>query len=183
MTETVCSANQWTGFYKTASVMKEFMILWIFHIWLISTIEQLILQGMQYIVESPPLWNPPWRGEGAYLRCFGQSVKKESSSERRNYVRAERTDLLYANAKDLLQSGRIYIKVASLSLVSFRHLSVLARGRLISYININYKHKHNRISRSKGVFLFYNFLNFKEAHILSILVFLAILLSWWVFLT
>ena len=30
----------------------------------------------------------------------------------------------FANSKDLIQSGRIQIRVASLSLVSFRHLSV-----------------------------------------------------------
>ena len=41
-----------------------------------------------------------------------------------------------ANAKDLIQNGRILITGASLSLLSFRHLSVLAQGRLISYINI-----------------------------------------------
>ena len=38
------------------------------------------------------------------------------------------TDLLYAHAKDLIQSGRIQIRVASLFLVSFRHLSVLSIG-------------------------------------------------------
>ena len=34
------------------------------------------------------------------------------------------------------QSGRILIRVASLSLVSLRHLSALVHSRLISYINI-----------------------------------------------
>ena len=43
-------------------------------------------------------------------------------------LRSTRTNgFLYANAKDLIQCERIWIRVASLSLVSFRHLSVLAR--------------------------------------------------------
>ena len=42
-----------------------------------------------------------------WLRDFAQCVNKESLSERRNYVRAEQTDLLYANAKDLIRIGRI----------------------------------------------------------------------------
>ena len=41
------------------------------------------------------------------LRGFAQCVNTESSSERRNYVRAEQTDLLYADAKDLIQSRKI----------------------------------------------------------------------------
>ena len=36
----------------------------------------------------------------------------------------------------MIQSARIYIRVASFSLVSFRRLSALVRGWLISYINI-----------------------------------------------
>ena len=51
------------------------------------------------------------------------------------YIRSEQEDLLYAYAKDLIQSWRIYNRVA-LSLVFFRLLSVLVWGRLISYINI-----------------------------------------------
>ena len=86
---------------------------------------------------SPPWWNPPWRGEGAYLtKTFSPQCVNKNSSERCCYVRSEQTDLLYANAKDLIQSWRIYIRVASLSLLSSRHLSVLGRGRLISYIKI-----------------------------------------------
>ena len=50
-----------------------------------------------------------------------------------------RTDILYANAKDLVQNGKILIRVASLSLVCFRHLSILARGQLISFINIYHR--------------------------------------------
>ena len=34
-------------------------------------------------------------------------VNKRRSSERRYFVRQSLTDLLYANAKDLIQSGRI----------------------------------------------------------------------------
>ena len=37
---------------------------------------------------------------------FAQCVNQESSSERRNYIRTEQTDL-YAYAKYLIQSGRI----------------------------------------------------------------------------
>ena len=55
---------------------------------------------------------------------MAQCVNKESSSERRNYVGQGQTDLLYVNANDLIQSRRIQIRVASLSLASFRHLSV-----------------------------------------------------------
>ena len=52
-------------------------------------------------------------------------------------LRSTRTNRsLYANTKDLIQSRRIYIRAASLSLVSFLHLSVMSQGRLISYINI-----------------------------------------------
>ena len=61
--------------------------------------------NIQYYL--PPRWNPPWRGEVAYLRVFTQSINKESSSEQRSYVWAEQTDLFYANAKYLIQSGRI----------------------------------------------------------------------------
>ena len=86
---------------------------------------------------SPPWWNPPWRDEGAYLtKTFSPQCINKNSSERFCYVRSEQTDLVYTNAKDLIQSWRIYIRVASLSLLSSRHLSVLVRGRLISYIKI-----------------------------------------------
>ena len=86
---------------------------------------------------SPPWWNPPWCGEGAYLtKTFSPQCINKNSSERFCYVRSEQTDLVYTNAKDLIQSWRIYIRVASLSLLSSRHLSVLVRGRLISYIKI-----------------------------------------------
>ena len=44
---------------------------------------------------------------------------KESSSERRNYVQQEQKDLLYADAKNLIQSRRMWIRVASLSLAFF----------------------------------------------------------------
>ena len=58
---------------------------------------------MVYSAHSPR-WNPLWRDEGAYLRCFAQCVNKESLSERRNYVWPEQTNVLYADAKDLIQS-------------------------------------------------------------------------------
>ena len=56
-------------------------------------------------------------------RAVAQCVNKESLLESRNYVQLEQTDF-FANSKDLIQSGRIQIRVASLFLVSFRHLSV-----------------------------------------------------------
>ena len=70
------------------------------------------------------------------LRDFNKCINKKSSSERYYYVRVEQTDLLYANPKNLIQSGRIWIRVASLSLVSFCHLSVLDQGQLIYYVNV-----------------------------------------------
>ena len=47
-----------------------------------------------------------------------------------------RSDLRRANAKDLIQYGRILIRKASLSLVSFRHCRFWSLGWIISYINI-----------------------------------------------
>ena len=47
-----------------------------------------------------------WWGRLFWLRGFDQCINK-SSSERCYYVRAEQTDLFYANAKVLIQSGRI----------------------------------------------------------------------------
>ena len=71
-----------------------------------------------------PRWNPPWRAEGAYLtKGFAQCIDKESSSERGNCVQSEQTDL-HAYTMDPIQSGRIWIRLAYLSLVSFRHLPV-----------------------------------------------------------
>ena len=60
-----------------------------------------------------------------YGRGFAQCVNKKSSLERRNYARAKQTDLLYANTNDLIQSEKIQIRLASLSIVYFRHLSGL----------------------------------------------------------
>ena len=55
-------------------------------------------------------------------------VNKESSLEWCYFTQQGLTDLLYTNAKHLIQSGRIWIRVASLSLVSFCHLSDLLIG-------------------------------------------------------
>ena len=76
-----------------------------------------------------------WEGLSNY-EVSPQCINKKSSSERCCYVQSEQTHHPYGNAKDLTQSWRIYIRVASLSLVSFRHLSVLLRGWLITYMNI-----------------------------------------------
>ena len=40
------------------------------------------------------------------LRSF-HIVRQKEEQKRRNYARAEQTDLLYSNAKDLIQSRRI----------------------------------------------------------------------------
>ena len=63
-------------------------------------------------------------------------VSTKVCQERRYFIGQGLTDLLYANAKDLIQSRRVYIRVASLSLISFCHLSVFSLGQLISYINL-----------------------------------------------
>ena len=59
--------------------------------------------------------------------------KRKSLSERRNCVRPERTDLCYATAKDLIQSGTSQISVASLSLASFSRMSVCSWPTYILY--------------------------------------------------
>ena len=64
-------------------------------------------------------------------------MRQQEELVRATQLRSIRTDLLYVNAKDLIQSVRINkIRAASLSLVPFRHLSALRRGQLISHINI-----------------------------------------------
>ena len=67
------------------------------------------------------------------LKGFNQCINKESSSERRNYIQVQQTDLPYANAKDLIQSGRIQIIVVCLSLVSFHQLSFQHGPKKILY--------------------------------------------------
>ena len=58
-------------------------------------------------------------------RFSPKCVNGKSSSKRHYFVRQELTDLfLYADAKDLIEGRRIYIRVASLSSVFFRYLSV-----------------------------------------------------------
>ena len=59
-----------------------------------------------------------------YLRVFTQCVNKKSSTEQRNCFQAEQTDLFHVNDKDLIQSGRILIRLVSLSLVSFYYMLV-----------------------------------------------------------
>ena len=76
-----------------------------------------------------------WGGLSNY-KVSPQCINKKSSSEWCCYVQKGQKHLLCANVKDLIQSWRIWIRVASLSLVSFRHLSVLVWGQFISYINI-----------------------------------------------
>ena len=69
-------------------------------------------------------------------RDFQQCVIKRSSLERRYYVPAELTDLLYVNTKDIIKIRTISIRVVSLHFVSFRYQSILVGGPLTSYINI-----------------------------------------------
>ena len=54
--------------------------------------------------------------------------------ERNNYVRGEQTDFLYANVKDLIEGGKIYIRLTSLSLVFFRILVCRLAGVLSSQV-------------------------------------------------
>ena len=77
------------------------------------------------------------------LKGFNQCINMENSSERRNYIQVQQTDLPYANTKDLIQSGRIQIRVACLSLVSFRQLSKIYpissfRGDIITSFSLQF---------------------------------------------
>ena len=101
-----------------------------------------------------------WGGLSNY-KVSPQCINKKSSSEWCCYVQKGQKDLLCANVKDLIQSWRIWIRVASLSLVSFRHLSVLVWGWLMSYINIYLLYADDIISNRflsslewSGVFVF-----------------------------
>ena len=69
-------------------------------------------------------------------RAFKQCVIKRSSLERRYYILAELTELLYVNTKDLIKIRTISIRVVSLHFVSFRCKSILVGGPLTSYIDI-----------------------------------------------
>ena len=69
-------------------------------------------------------------------RDFQQCVIKRSSLERRYYILAELTELLYVNSKDLIKIWTILIRVVSLHFVSSRYKSILVGGPLTSYIDI-----------------------------------------------
>ena len=69
-------------------------------------------------------------------RDFQQCVIKRSSLERRYYVLAELTELLYVNTENLIKIQTISIRVVSLHFVSFCYKSILVRVPLISYVNI-----------------------------------------------
>ena len=56
--------------------------------------------------------------------------------ERRYYVLAEVTELLYVNTKELIKIRTISIRVASLHFLSFCYKSILVGGPLTSYINL-----------------------------------------------
>ena len=74
-----------------------------------------------------------WLGGLSNLEVSTQCINKKSLSERCCYVRSEQTDLLYANAKGLIQIWRIEIRAASLSLVSFRPVGFGSRPTYILY--------------------------------------------------
>ena len=100
-----------------------------------------------HLPSTPPPRNSPCRGEGAYpTRSFNQSASTRRARRNDYFVLQGLTDLIFANAKDLIQSRRIQIRVASLSLVSFRSLSVLSAGRLISNINLYHLFAEHYIS-------------------------------------
>ena len=54
---------------------------------------------------TPPRWNSPWRGEGAYLTKRFSPSASTSRARRSNATRINRSAYVYA--KDLIQSWRI----------------------------------------------------------------------------
>ena len=82
-----------------------------------------------------PRWNPPWRGEGGYLTKRFRPVRQQGEPFGAMQLRSSRTNRSSLCWCQGLNS-KWKIRVASLSLVSSRHLSVLIWDRLISYINI-----------------------------------------------
>ena len=86
---------------------------------------------------SLPRWNPPWLGEGAYLTKRFCPVRQQGELLGGTQLRSTRTSKSsLCQCQGLDSNRRIEIRVSSLSLVSFRHLSVLSSGRLISSVNI-----------------------------------------------
>ena len=82
-------------------------------------------------------WYQPWCCKVAFSqRDFTQCVTERSSLERRYYVGAKLTEMLYAKTKDLIKIWTISIRVSSLYFASFRYKSILVGGWLTSYINI-----------------------------------------------
>lgn len=68
-----------------------------------------------------------------YLRIFTQCVNRKSSTGQRTCFQAEQTDLFYVNDKDMIQSGRILIRLVSLSVVSFYYMLVGTRRTYVLY--------------------------------------------------
>ena len=58
----------------------------------------------KYFCSNVPLMKPTWTA--FQLRDFGRGFSKESLLERHYCIRAELTYPLYANARDLIQSGK-----------------------------------------------------------------------------
>ena len=99
-------------------------------------------------------WYQAWCCKVAFSqRDFQQCDIKRSSLERRYYVLAELTKLLYVNTKDLIKIRNILIRVVSLYFVSCRYKSILVGSPLTSYINT-----YSFIYYSKGVTKFISFL-------------------------
>ena len=81
-------------------------------------------KGRQLTITSPSMKPTLTRWGGfSNKEVSPQCINKYSSSERCGCVRQGLTDLLIAYAKDLIQCWKIWIRVASLSLVSFRSFS------------------------------------------------------------
>ena len=98
-------------------------------------------------------WYQAWCCKVAFSqRDFQQCDIKRSSLERRYYVLAELTELLYVNTKDLIKIRTILIRVVSLYFVSCCYKSMSVDGPLTSYINT-----YSFIYYSNGVTKFISF--------------------------
>ena len=97
-----------------------------------------------YIADcSPSLRNSPWNGERAFKpRGFTKNINNRTLRVRATFVKNWWTE-----------SERIYIRIASLLLVSFRYLSVLCKANCYSILHIYQFIHHCEVS-----YISYNFL-------------------------
>ena len=78
------SENLMTKFRNFIMTSSHHVITWLFHCLLTTSFPK----RWVYMHNSPPRWNSPCRGEGAYSpRSSKQCINKWSSSERCSYVR------------------------------------------------------------------------------------------------